>query len=267
MNAVKHLLRRAVPARLLLRRRALLQLKHWEPELALVELVCDKSAAALDVGANLGVYTYFASKYASQVYAFEPVPEIAAQLRHSAPGNVTVLPLAASDKAGIFTLYVPRKGRVAVSTRATLEATANPGFEADPIEIQTQMIDDLGFENVGFMKIDVEGHEQAVLRGARNLIASSRPTVLIESEERHGKGVVSATKAFFDELGYDGFFLQAGRLRPMDAFDPERDQRIENAKDVEGGLKHRYINNFLFIHRDRRNVKDRVKGMFPLDER
>jgi len=267
MNAVKHLLRKVVPARLLLRRRALLQLKRWEPELALVKLVCDKSAVAIDVGANLGVYTYFAAKYSSRVYSLEPVPEVAAQLRSSAPANVTVLPLAASDKAGISTLYLPRMGPVVVSARATLEEAANPGFDADPIEIQTQMIDDLGFDNVGFMKIDVEGHEQAVLRGARNLIASSQPTVLIESEERHGKGVVFATKAFFDELGYEGFFLQSGRLRRMESFDPERDQRIENAKQVNGGKKNQYVNNFLFIHRDRRNVQDRVTGMFPLETR
>ncbi len=136
MNAVKHLLRKVVPARLLLRRRALLQLKRWEPELGLVKLVCDKSTAAIDVGANLGVYTYFAAKYSSRVYSFEPVPEVAAQLRSSAPANVTVLPLAASDKAGIS------MGRVAVSTRATLEETANPGFDTDAIEIQTQMIDE-----------------------------------------------------------------------------------------------------------------------------
>ncbi len=117
------------------------------------------------------------------------------------------------------------------------------------------------------MKIDVEGHEQAVLRGARNLIASSQPTVLIESEERHGNGAVLATKAFFDELGYEGFFLQAGQLRRMGSFDPERDQRIENAKQVNGGKTNQYINNFLFIHRDRRNVQDRVTGMFPLEGR
>jgi FkbM family methyltransferase len=113
------------------------------------------------------------------------MPDAAARLRASVPSNVTVLLLAVSDKAGRSTLYLPRMGRVAVDTRATLEATANPGFDA--IEIDTKRIDDLALENIAFMKIDVEGHEQAVLRGARDLIASSRPTLLIESEERHGK--------------------------------------------------------------------------------
>ena len=98
--------------------------------------VCDKSTAAIDVGANMGIYTYLAAKYSFRVYSFEPVPEVAAQLRSSAPANVTVLPLAASDKAGIS------MGPVVVSTRATLEEAANPGFDADPIEVQTQMIDE-----------------------------------------------------------------------------------------------------------------------------
>jgi hypothetical protein len=64
-------------------------LRQGEQELALVELVCEKSATAVDVGANIGVYTYFAAKYSSHVYALEPVPEVAASSWH--PVNVTVL--------------------------------------------------------------------------------------------------------------------------------------------------------------------------------
>jgi hypothetical protein len=103
MTAIKQLLRNFVPARLLLRRRALLQLKRWElkrwePELALVQLACEKSATAVDVGANLGVYTYFAAKYSARVYSIEPMPDVAARLRVSVPSNVTVLPLAARTR-------------------------------------------------------------------------------------------------------------------------------------------------------------------------
>jgi FkbM family methyltransferase len=220
----------------------------------------------VDVGANLGVYTYFAAKYSAWVYSIEPVPDVAARLRASVPSNVTVLPLAVSDKAGRSTLYLPRMGRVAVDTRATLEETANPGFDADPIEIDTQRIDDLGLENVAFMKIDVEGHEQAVLRGARDLIASSRPTLLIESEERHGKGRVGATKAFFEELGYEGFFFCSGRLRRMASFDPALYQRREDAKRFGEGRKTEYINNFLFIHKDKQHVLNKVESKFPLED-
>jgi FkbM family methyltransferase len=267
MIAIKHLVRNFVPARLLLRRQALLQYRRWEPELALLQLVCDRSAVAVDVGANLGVYTYFAAKYSARVYSLEPVPDVVSRLRASVPSNVTVLPVAASDKAGKSTLYVPRLGRVAVDTRATLETTANPGFDADPIEIETQRIDDLGLENVAFMKIDVEGHEQAVLRGARDLIASSRPTVLIESEERHAKGTVASTKAFFDELGYGGFFLHSGRLQPMAFFDPARHQRPEDIKGLGKERKTAYINNFLFIHASRQDIRSKVENKFPPEER
>jgi hypothetical protein len=157
-------------------------------------------------------------------------------------------------------------GRVAVATRATLEATANPGFDADPIEIDTQRIDDLGLENVAFMKIDVEGHEQAVLRGARDLIASSQPTVLIESEERHAKGAVAATKAFFDELGYRGFFLHSGRLRRMESLNPARHQRLEDAKRFAEGRKTEYVNNFLFIHKNKQHVLNKVESKFRLED-
>src|SRR5262245_31196496 len=120
MLILERLACRVIPARRELRREALTQLRHCERELALVELVCEKSATAVDVGANIGVYTYFAACYSSHVYALEPVPEVAAKLRRSAPSNVTVLALGASDKSGQCAIYVPKISARRVDTRASL---------------------------------------------------------------------------------------------------------------------------------------------------
>jgi FkbM family methyltransferase len=241
-----------------------MQLRQGERELPLVELVCEKSATAVDVGANIGVYTYFAAHYSSHVYALEPVPEVAAKLRRGAPSNVTVLAIGASDKSGKCAIYMPRISKQRVDTRASLEMDANPGFELDAFQIETKRLDECGLENVAFLKIDVEGHEHAVLRGATGLISSCRPTILIESEERHMAGAVKVTKNFLEEFGYRGFFLDDGRLRHIGSFEPARDQRLENAKPVQGYVRTAYINNFLFIHQSRKSIADNVFRRFPL---
>lgn len=49
-------------------------------------------------------------------------------------------------------------------------------------------LDDIIKDDVGFIKIDVEGHELAVLKGATSLINRCRPVLLVECEERHSPG-------------------------------------------------------------------------------
>ena len=126
--------------------------------------------------------------------------------------------------------------------------------------METKRLDECGLENVAFLKIDVEGHEHAVLRGAAGLISSCRPTILIELEERHTAGAVKATKNYLDEFGYRGFFLSDGRLRHIDSFEPARDQRLPIQRHGSAA----YINNFLFIHESRKSIADNVSRRFPL---
>ena len=66
---------------------------------------------------------------------------------------------------------------------------------------------------MSFIKIDVEGHEEAVLRGMQGLMRCWRPTVLVEVEERHNPGAVGRVAAFMATHGYQGFFLLAGSWR------------------------------------------------------
>jgi len=72
-------------------------------------------------------------------------------------------------------------------------------------------LDDLKLENVGFVKIDVEGHEAEVLRGAANIITRDRPNFLIEvgGYERN-----CDPSAVFQELdGYTSLVLDHGTLK------------------------------------------------------
>ena len=102
-------------------------------------------------------------------------------------------------------------------------------------------IDSLKLANAGFIKIDVEGHELAALRGATATIEGSRPNFLIEAEERHRKDAVTSVFTFLSNYDYSGFFRMKGRLHPIEEF-----ETLTHQNSARGSAF--YINNFIFIH-------------------
>jgi hypothetical protein len=124
------------------------------------------------------------------------------------------------------------------------------GVAADELEAEVRRLDGLAIGPIGLIKIDVEGHEAAVLRGAQGIIARDRPVFIIEAEERHRPGAVGAVQGALSSHGYDGWYLRGGRLHSVSHFDVGRDQP---AAGVRGGRKvrgERYVNNFIYVHRD-----------------
>jgi hypothetical protein len=99
---------------------------------------------------------------------------------------------------------------------------------------------------VGFIKIDVEGHEEGVLNGARKTLERERPALLIEIEDRHNPGGLGRICALL--TGYEGYFFAQGRRRPLSDFDPEIHQRPEDLDSAyEARRQSPYVNNFLFL--------------------
>ena len=256
--AIKSFIRDRLPPGVMMRHIVAYDLKNGEPELLLLPLVCDKSAAMIDVGGHLGVYSYVGAKYSAHVHTFEPNPDSASWIRRVAPPNVTVHQCAVSDRESRCTLYIPSLAGVRTDARASLLPEVNPGAALTPVEVDARPIDAMGFGRVAFLKIDVEGHEQAVLRGAAELIARERPTVQIESEERHVPNAVRDTAEFFAGFGYRGYFWKAGALRPIDTFDRRRDQNVDNLHDLAHWHDRIYINNFLFVHPARAETMARL---------
>ena len=102
---------------------------------------------------------------------------------------------------------------------------------------------------VAAIKIDVEGHEYAVLGGAFETLARDKPLCIVECEERHNEGGVARVFSFVG-LGYRPYFLREGKLREGAEFDAASLQMAENAKLWDGGRSRDYINNFIFAHPD-----------------
>jgi FkbM family methyltransferase len=236
--------------RLEARVRLLRELRRGEPELRLLPRICCRATSFLDVGANKGIYSVQAARYSRHVYAVEAHPGLAERLRRTLGGRGTVFEVAASDHEGQAVLSVPVQGTREIDTRSSLEPEANPGFELREVPVRAARIDDLGLQGIGVVKIDVEGHELAVLRGAHRLLVDERPVVIVECEERHHQGAVAELRTFFADLGFVGRYLHDGRLHPVEGFDPGLLQSPSAAKPVGAARTGEYVNNFVFAHAD-----------------
>jgi FkbM family methyltransferase len=216
--------------------------RHWlvgELELHLLPFLVPQSSLALDIGANRGVYTYWLSQLASRVVAFEPIPPLAHYLKRVSPKNVTVVCTALSDRRGVSTLSIPES-----DGEASLRVMPNAPI-VDEVQVPTLLLDDLDLQNVGFIKIDVEGSEASVLQGGRRTLTESHPVLLIEVEQRHHTAPITEVFQQVMELGYAGFFLADGRRHPIAEFDVAEHQWSKiDRREV---APEEYVNNFIFV--------------------
>ena len=229
-----------VPARLYMRYRTGKERRRGEAEVALLPFLADPGRVSLDIGANKGVYAWLLRACSRKVYAFEPNPKMFRFLRRIESERIAVSNVALSDRSGTAPLRVPRHRRGGFSNQGASLSDVKVPDDFMGVSVETRRLDDLEIADVGFIKIDVEGFEQAVLEGARETIARDRPSLLIEMEEAHTKRPIEDAVAAVEALGYRGLFMHRGVLRPTDAFDGDRHHRkAESRAD--------YVFNFVFL--------------------
>lgn len=185
-----------------------------EPEFSLLPQLVARDRVAVDVGANMGVYTYALAALARRVHAIEPQASCCASIGAWARTreNVEVHHLGAGASVGRLTLYIPHRNGRAVGTRASFIPVDG---EHSEMHVEVQPLDALGFLDVGFIKIDAEGFERDVLEGARKLLERDRPVLLIEIDPaQRAPGDFSGTFAFLETLGYRGSFFDGRQLVP-----------------------------------------------------
>lgn len=181
-----------------------------------------------DIGANVGLFSFAAAALAApggKVLAVEADTWLVGLLRRSAdlPGNrglgVEVLPAAAADRVGIARLNIARRGRAASYLDGAAGSTQTGGVREVQL-VPTVTLDWLAerFPAPRMIKIDVEGAELAVLRGARELLAAAAPVLLCEVSERD-RGAVDA---LLRDHGYRFFDadLPPEQRRPLQASAP-----------------------------------------------
>jgi FkbM family methyltransferase len=213
--------KRVVPAKWLWRAR----IRRWnidypDPELRWLPRFCTAGQTCVDVGAALGVYTMHMLAYASEVWAFEPRADQAERLRSTLGDDprLHIEAVALSDKTGIARFRSCPED----SGRSTLEpANALSGFAVQELEVPVRTLDSYHLCNVGCIKIDVEGHEEAALRGAAQTLADSRPALIVELEDRHNPGITERLPQWLSGFGYQQFSIWNGRLTPIDELSGE----------------------------------------------
>jgi FkbM family methyltransferase len=235
------------------RRYGILQrLGEARPDVRLVASLCDPNRVSLDIGADVGEFTIAMLASSRSVIAFEPRPGQARDLTSmfdAVGAPVRVEAMALSDKPGVTTMRVVQSdpGRSTIDTDNALGDA--DGGTVQSIEVPVKRLDDLRLGDVGLVKIDVEGHELAVLRGATDTLARNRPAVLVEAEERHHPNAVAAITELLTGLGYEGYFDTGDGRRPVEEFDAARHQNPANIGGREDGWAAHgvYVNNFLFV--------------------
>jgi FkbM family methyltransferase len=223
-----------------------------EYEMQIAPLLCNPSKVSIDIGADDGSYSVRICERSAHVVAFEPRPAQAAKIREMVTATrlpIEVEAVALSNDAGLARLRILKNdaGRSTIESTNTLEDP--DGSPRAEIRVPKLRLDDYEMRDVGFIKIDVEGHELAVLQGGIETIRACMPILLIEIEDRHRANAVSDVSAFLVNLGYECFFILDGEVVPFAQFDKNVHQDPANIggwKDnwVRRGI---YINNFFSV--------------------
>lgn len=162
----------------------LVQHGFWEPELgALMERYLKPGQTFVDIGANIGYFAVLAGRLVGPdgwIVAVEPDSDnlvtLTANLwRNGNRANTTIVPAAAYSHSGAITLLVNEESRAACVVKADAQ-------EGEGILVPCTTVDDLPLERpIDMLKIDAEGSDLEVLRGARKALAASPdPTVIVE---------------------------------------------------------------------------------------
>jgi FkbM family methyltransferase len=191
--------------RLLLSAHVRADIRDNELLVALLEDLLQPGSDCLDVGAHEGVVLRELVRLAPQGrhVAWEPLPEFAGLLRERFP-SVEVREAALADQPGErpFTHVLDEPGWSGLAARPT------PGGGAtETITVRCERLDDALPRGIhpALIKIDVEGAEELVLRGAADTLRSHRPVVVFEhgagSAEHHGT-TPAGLHALLTALGY-----------------------------------------------------------------
>jgi len=195
----------------------------YEPPTArVIATLLNPNDTFIDIGANSGFFTLLASHCVGsngRVLAFEPVPSMRSRLQGNlslnAAENVVIHDIALSNQAGEQLFHEGPTGHKGLSS---LRSLTN---EATTFSVKTMPLDDLLDDKfaVNLIKIDVEGAEQLVLNGMKQLLARQKPHIVIEVTDSYlaalGHNAVALCQSLCD-LGYRMYRIDDEVLIPME---------------------------------------------------
>ena len=159
---------------------------HWEPEISkLIQKNSDKEGIFVDVGANIGYHSLYASFFFKKVVAFEPLPSVFNQFKQSIKlnnfTNIVAHNLACSNKEGKSLIYYGEDlGGSSLNNSLTKKGSSQKDCS---LEVTTVTLDCFlkdAKSRISLIKMDVEGHEPLVIEGMKKIIKNHRPIIMTE---------------------------------------------------------------------------------------
>ena len=188
-------------------------LKYWGRDLQSIDPMLLNAVRNLvlpsdviwDVGANVGLFGFASAGLATRdgnVLAIEPDPWLAQRLREScllkenAGYRIDILSVAIGDRIGTAVLNIAQRGR-ATNFISGLEPSTQAGGIRASVHVISVTLDWLldFWPSPSVVKIDVEGSEASVLRGARRLLSKVRPKIICEVSARNRSEVSEIFRA------------------------------------------------------------------------
>lgn len=194
---------------------------------AVLDLMSDhikSNSIVIDVGANIGAYTIPLAVLnpTIDIHSFEPNPYVADRLRRNISvnqiTNVTVHQEGLSNNQGVTQFHVirPSENMTYNLGLSSIAESAVQDQDTDKIEIAINTIDNIfsdSDKHVSLLKVDVQGFEFEVLKGAEITINKYRPVIIIEHETVHFDSNEKAEEAtmslnkFFEDNKYNVFYF------------------------------------------------------------
>jgi FkbM family methyltransferase len=175
----------------------------FEPETGLwmADVIGKKDGAFVDVGASTGWYSIPMALAGYRVVAFEPNERVADRLVENCKLNdvdqlVSLRRLAVSQHSGTAMFYT--NPRVPLTSGGSIQAPTCSAPAATEVETVT-LDEELDALPVSLIKVDVENHELAVLKGAEGLLRRERPHLVLEA---NSGAIQDRLAAYLDGIGY-----------------------------------------------------------------
>ena len=177
---------------------------NLDDEMFYVAGLLKKSRRFLDIGSNIGIYSFHFKDTFTKIDAFEPLKEITYRLTPFQNKFFQIHHVAMSSKKGRLSLYIPCNNGRQLTPLGSLEKRMG---ECEERLIDVNTIDSYCYSDVDLVKIDVEGHEQSVILGAVKTLQRTMPILIVEIEQRHIKKNINDVFQCILDLNYAGFFL------------------------------------------------------------
>lgn len=217
---------------------------HYEKELAYLRSLISPGTVVVDAGANCGIYTVAAASLvgpSGRVLSFEPGMESYYALQKNIEinrfQNVHAYRVALSDEDGRARLYHDKRGPASFSLGGDNDDDPEHKYEDVPARTLAAVLEEEAVDNVGFIKLDVEGAEELVLRGMKRVLARSRPKILWEVNAGAARRLRLQPYGAWDFLKAQGyrFFLLHDSGIPEEVLTPPAENSVTNLIAIPNG--------------------------------